>query len=105
MKWVIPGTAPKRSTTVWRARVVSGTTFLSRSDWRSSNPNNNAYSLSGDRFLVASELGPLCPDLLQAQPARGLATVWEFYFDPSKAADRTRVATKFAVVSQLFDLL
>jgi len=81
------------------------TNFLGKSDWRSTNPNNNSYSQSGDGLWWHLTSAPFVRSYSKYNPREDWSTVWEIYFDPTKDADRTRVATKLAVVTQLFDLL
>ncbi len=81
------------------------TTFLGKSGWRNTNPNSSSYSLSGDRLWWHLNSAPFVRSYSKHNPREDWSTVWEIYFDPAKTADRTRVASKVAVVSQLFDLL
>lgn len=79
--------------------------FLALSGWRNTNPNNAAYarSLDGEWWYLKS--APFVRQYSRNNPREDWSTVWEIYFDPTRADDRQRVQTKINLVSQFFDLL
>jgi len=81
------------------------TNFLALSGWRNTNPNSNSYTVSGDGQWWYLNTAEFARSYSRYSPREDWSTVWEIYFDPSKAADRTRIASKVAIVTQLFDLL
>lgn len=81
------------------------TEFLGKSGWRDTNPNSNLYSLSGDGKWWYLNSAQFVRSYSKHNPREDWSTVWEIYFDPTKAAERTAVASKVAVVTKLLDLL